>query len=168
MLDNFDMKEFISDLTHQEKLLYGELGGVLLAVLVFFIFGLHSLAHSGRIVGWFWLSWLIAWQIPFWHFMVLHFYSGGGRIDERDRHIAQRGSQFAHVILSAGSLLFVIIYGLGWLKGIGSAVAYVGALWLLGRTGRVVRQLELHRTQDGFLGDYLKQRAKSRQEGRLD
>jgi hypothetical protein len=157
----------MSSLTHREKLLYGELAGILIGISFFLALSRRSLSDPHLVIHAIWISWLFTWQVPLWH--KVYYLHSTDTVDERDRLIELRGIHAGYNVLCLG--LLAILYILFPASGssafpTGHILSGVFAAWLLSRIAKVVRQLELYHTEYGLLSDYLKRRMLARRQRR--
>jgi hypothetical protein len=142
MSNIFDMENFMSRLSFQEKMLWAQLLGI--AVVV--VFYAHYLQHSG----------------PGHHYfhallLLLLFLFGTVRLlvrrrsknvveDERDRSIASIGARWSNIILWLGLVLILVLY---WDHGsMRSASFLIGILFhllVLAGSARIIRELVAYR-----------------------
>lgn len=162
----------MSSLTYHEKELVGKLLAGVFALVAFALLAARSLAKPHLLYLEFMLAWTIIFLIPGFHFIYMQYFATDHRSDERDRDIRIRSSRSSYQVLLGGIFVFALFCELGWLSGMGPILAYIYTLSLLAHTAGSLRQLELHRTQDGYLGDYFKRRfmrrIQRREEGGLD
>lgn len=153
----------MSNLTHEEKLLYGKLIGVLVGIAVFLAFAGNHLSDAHRIAWTFWASWLLILLVPSFQSSYLR-HVKDQRIDERDSLIELRSMRTGYTILSIGILLLFYLVQADQIKGAGHILSGLCAAWMLARLAVVAKQLELHHTKDGLIADYLHKRRQGRED----
>jgi uncharacterized membrane protein len=136
------MEYFMSRLSFQEKMLWGQLAGILLVVGFYARF----LAHSGPGHHYFHAVLIVLLFLFASVRTFVHRRSRNVVEDERDRAVASIGTRWSNLILWLGLVLILVMY---WDHGsMRSANFLIGVLFhllILAGTARIIRELVAYR-----------------------
>ena len=142
MSNIFDMEILMSRLSFGEKMLYAQLVGLVVVV----VFYAHFLVHSGAGGHWF-HALLLGLILLFASFRTLLRRRSGNVVeDERDSLIAATGTWWSNLILWIGLVVMMVMYwDHGGLHSPGHIMDIVFHLLVLAAAVRIVRELVAYR-----------------------
>jgi len=142
MSNIFDMEILMSRLNFGEKMLYAQLVGLIVVV----VFYAHFLVHSGAGGHWF-HALLLGLILLFASFRTLLRRRSGNVVeDERDRLIAGIGTWWSNLILWIGLVAILVMYwDHGKLHSQGHMIDIIFHLLVLAAAVRIIRELVAYR-----------------------
>jgi uncharacterized membrane protein len=139
----FDMESFMSSISFQEKMLWAQLLGIVVVV----VFYGHFLVHSGPGHHYFHALLLVLLFLFATVRIFLRRRSGSVVEDERDRSIAAIGSRWSNIILWLGLVFILVLYwDHGSMRSANFLIDILFHLLVFAGSVRIIRELVAYRT----------------------